>query len=254
MTTLDPINDNSITRHLPLRGAIFDFNGTLSDDEPLLYEIYVSLFSETISYHLTRSDYFENLAGLSDPEIISRVLRRCGLNEDRELERSLLSAKTSRYCDEVLDAPRIYLRNVAFVNAVANAVPMALVTGAARTEVHAALRAAGIFDSFVAIITAEDVKRGKPDPEGFLTAARILTPLMERSASTSVEESIAVFEDSAFGVEAAERAGMLPVVVGDPAPPYALGRLWIPSLSSSSYETISKLFTGTNPARPEVTQ
>ncbi len=254
VTTLHPISDNSIARHLPLRGAIFDFNGTLSEDEPLLYEIYASLFSEKLSYELTRSDYFENLAGLSDPEIISRALSRCGLSDHEELERSLLSQKISRYCDEVLNTPRIYPRNVAFVEAIAKAVPIALVTGAARAEVHAALRAAGIFDYFKAIITTEDVEHGKPDPEGFLTAARILAPLMKRSATTSVEESIVVFEDSSFGVEATERAGMLPVVVGDPAPLYAVGRLAIPSLSMASYETISKLFIRTNPARPEVAQ
>ena len=57
------------------RAVIFDFNGTLSDDEPILYRIYAQLFAEH-GRPLAERDYYDRLAGLSDPEIVHRWLGR----------------------------------------------------------------------------------------------------------------------------------------------------------------------------------
>ena len=48
------------------------------------------------------------------------------------------------------------------------------------------------------LITAEDVKRGKPNPDGFQLAAEKLS----KSATASI-----VFEDSPSGLDAGQRAG-----------------------------------------------
>src|SRR5690349_3960582 len=54
----------------PMPSAIvFDFNGTLSDDEPVMCEIFRTLFAEH-GRPLTERQYYEELAGLSDPEIV----------------------------------------------------------------------------------------------------------------------------------------------------------------------------------------
>jgi sugar-phosphatase len=55
------------------------------------------------------------------------------------------------------------------------------------------------------LVTAEDVRRGKPDPEGFLLAARRL--------DVRIEECL-VFEDSPAGVAAAKAAGAHVAIVG----------------------------------------
>jgi sugar-phosphatase len=59
------------------------------------------------------------------------------------------------------------------------------------------------------MVTAEDVRRGKPDPEGFLLAARRL--------NVHIEECL-VFEDSAAGVAAAKAAGAHVAIVGGHVP------------------------------------
>ena len=51
------------------QAIIFDFNGTLSDDEPILCEIFIQLFAEH-GKPLSAQEYFDELAGLSDPEIV----------------------------------------------------------------------------------------------------------------------------------------------------------------------------------------
>ena len=45
---------------------VFDFNGTLSDDEPVLCEIFMHLFAEH-GRPMSAQEYFDWLAGLSDP-------------------------------------------------------------------------------------------------------------------------------------------------------------------------------------------
>jgi HAD superfamily hydrolase (TIGR01509 family) len=83
-------------------------------------------------------------------------------------------------------------------------VPLALATSGHRRYVDLALESAGIPAGFDAEVTGEMVEKGKPDPETFLTAARLL----------SVDSaSCVVLEDSPNGVRAAKAAGMLCVAI-----------------------------------------
>jgi beta-phosphoglucomutase len=75
----------------------------------------------------------------------------------------------------------------------------AIASSAPRLNVEAMVKALGFEDRFDAIVSAEDVTAGKPDPQVFLKAAdRLHVP-----PSVSI-----VVEDVAAGVEAARRAGM----------------------------------------------
>jgi len=65
----------------PVRGIVFDFNGTLSDDEPILCEIFRELFAEH-GRPLSAQEYYDELAGLSDPEIVLTWLGRDQPNVD----------------------------------------------------------------------------------------------------------------------------------------------------------------------------
>ena len=57
----------------PVRAVAFDFNGTLSDDEPVLLAVYQELFSEH-GRPLTADEYYGTLAGLSEEVIIGTWL------------------------------------------------------------------------------------------------------------------------------------------------------------------------------------
>lgn len=97
----------------------------------------------------------------------------------------------------------------------------ALATSAPRANVDTILEVLGIGPTFAAIVSAEDVTHGKPDPEVFQTAARALGAPVYRCV---------VVEDSPAGIEAARRAGMRCIGVG---PQHATlpADLTIPSLS-----------------------
>ena len=104
-------------------------------------------------------------------------------------------------------------------------VPIGLATNSGREFATRALRAAGIYDYFDAIVSAEDVDRPKPAPDVYLAAA----------AAVGAEPAACVaLEDSETGVAAARAAGM--TVVGVPSfPGIDLGaaQLVVPSLADS---------------------
>ena len=96
-----------------IRAVIFDFNGTLSADEPILYGIYAGLFAEH-GRPLSEADYYDQLAGLSDPEIVHRWL---GRRDDAE---HVVSQRVTRYREAVADGATIgpaVRRGVAFAAA-----------------------------------------------------------------------------------------------------------------------------------------
>jgi HAD superfamily hydrolase (TIGR01509 family) len=87
----------------------------------------------------------------------------------------------------------------AFVAALAGArIPRAVVTSAVPANAQLALKRVGMRSAFDAIITAADVQRGKPDPEGYLKAAAALAVPMAQCV---------VIEDSISGIRAAKAAG-----------------------------------------------
>ncbi len=184
-------------------GAIFDFNGTITDDEGLLYEIYAELFAERFGLTLDRDIYFAELAGLSEPGIVAAVAPRYGLELSGAERADLVAERVRRYAERVAGSPPVRPGAADLVGELAARIPIALGTGAYRCEVEAVLKAAGLYDCFTTIVTVEDVERGKPDPQTFeLALAGLGLPA----------GAVIVFEDSSFGVTAARAAGLRCVV------------------------------------------
>src|SRR5919204_5191518 len=101
---------------LPVRAVIFDFNGTLSHDEPILCEIFCELFGEH-GRPLSAQEYFDELAGLSDPEIVRTWLGRDHPDVDEAIEQRIALyrarvADGSRVPEAVREAVRYAARRV----------------------------------------------------------------------------------------------------------------------------------------------
>jgi beta-phosphoglucomutase-like phosphatase (HAD superfamily) len=179
---------------------MFDFNGTLSDDEPLLFSILSDLFAEQ-GKPLSEDVYYRDLAGLSDPEIV-----RTWLGADHPAVEPLLAERIVRYRAQVGDGSTIGPEaREAFLRA-AEYVPVAVVSGAHRDEVVPALAAAGLAMAARVVVTIEDVGAGKPDPAGFLLALEQLDPGLDPA-------DVTVFEDTEAGVAAAKAAGMYCIAI-----------------------------------------
>jgi beta-phosphoglucomutase len=176
-----------------MTGAIiFDFNGTLSDDEPIMCEIFIELFAEH-GKPLSAQEYFDELAGLSDPEIV-----RTWLGEDHRDIDDVIAERISRYRAAVGDGSSIDEHVREAVRYAAERVPLAICSGAARAEIEPVVEAAGLAECFRAIVTSDDVVHGKPDPEGYLKTLRLLGD----------PNDALVFEDTEAGILSARAAGL----------------------------------------------
>jgi HAD superfamily hydrolase (TIGR01509 family) len=180
--------------------VIFDFNGTLSQDEPILCEIFGELFAEH-GRPLSAQEYFDQLAGLSDPEIVRTWLGRDHPDVDGVIERRI-----ALYRARVADGSSVPEAVREAVRYAAERVPVAVVSGAARAEIEPVLGAAGLDGLIAAVVPAEDVAEGKPEPDGYLRALELLDGDLEA-------REVLVFEDTEAGVASAKAAGMRCVAV-----------------------------------------
>jgi beta-phosphoglucomutase len=169
---------------------LFDFNGTLSDDEQIQCQIYQEIFAEA-GKPLGKAQYFAELAGLSDPEIV-----RTWLGEERP---ELVAERVSRYQARAADGSTVGPAAREAVRYAAKRAQLAVVSGAARVEIESVLTSAGLTELISLVVAADDVEAGKPDPEGYIRALELL--------DRRPDEAVA-FEDSEAGVAAAKAAGL----------------------------------------------
>jgi beta-phosphoglucomutase len=188
---------------------VFDFNGTLSDDEPLLLSIYQELFAR-YGRPLREEEYVDRLAGNTEEVIIGTWLGVDGpllamLVQERITAYTALAANGSTVTTAVREAVRY----------AADRVPVAIVSGAFRAEIEPVVTAAGIAGDLSTIVTADDVEHGKPHPEGYRLALERL--------GVGAARTVAV-EDTEAGVSSAKDAGLYCVAVRGTLPDDRLAR------------------------------
>jgi beta-phosphoglucomutase len=192
----------------PVRAVAFDFNGTLSDDEPILLSVYQEMFGER-GRPLTEAEYFDTLAGLSEEAIIASWLGVRGALLD-----ALVEERIDRYLAKCGAGQTVSATVRDAVAYAAARVPVAVVSGAFRREIEPVLAGAQL-DGYVSVlVAADDVERGKPDPAGYLLALELL-------GGIAASEAVA-FEDTEAGVASAKAAGLRCIAVVGTHPPERL--------------------------------
>jgi beta-phosphoglucomutase len=177
------------------RAIVFDFNGTLSDDEPILCEIFVQLFAEH-GKPLSAQEYFDELAGLSDPEIV-----RTWLGRDHPDVDAVINERVERYRAAVADGSSVHEHVRDAVRYAAERVPLAICSGAARAEIEPVVEGAGLAPLLRGVVSSDDVVEGKPHPEGYLKAIRELLDGIDPA-------EVLVIEDTEAGISSARAAGV----------------------------------------------
>lgn len=182
------------------RAFIFDLNGTMIDD---------------MHYHIRSWHRILNSMGANlDYE---RVKEECYGKNNELLERIFPgrlseSEKDAISIEKEKEYQKEFRPHLKLINgldkflkeAKDNDIKMAIGSAAIRFNIDFVLDGLDIANYFGAIISADDVKNSKPDPETYIKCAEIL----------GLEPSdCIVFEDSPKGVEAAARAGMKSVVI-----------------------------------------
>jgi sugar-phosphatase len=187
------------------RAALFDLDGTLLDSEGRSQAAWRRLFRA----HGVPVDRALVASFAGRPGRVVLAENR-GLFDARHSVDALLEEAMSYATDPAAPVPGA----VELLRAVhGSGVPVGVVTSATREYAHAELTALGVRPLVAPVITAEDVRAGKPEPEGYLAGCRAL----------SVEPGhTVVFEDSPAGVTSAKRAGAFCVAVSTTTPADAL--------------------------------
>jgi beta-phosphoglucomutase len=197
---------------MPLRAAVFDFDGVIVDSEPLHYRaLRDALLRWGVS--ITREEYWSHLLAHDDRGAIRLAFERRGEPLDPERLERVAAGKAERFAELIPEIP-VFPGATDLILALATEVPLAIASGARRDEVEEILSGLGLRDAFRAIVGAEDAERTKPDPAPYLEAARRLAP-----HAPGLEPSQCVaFEDSMAGIAAALGAGMKVVGVAHSYP------------------------------------
>ena len=173
-------------------GFIFDYDGVLMDSMEVHYRANVIALGE-IKVPMDKSKYFRQ-AGMTGVEQVKSFCDDAGVSADYE---AVYKRKKEIFSGMLHEVTRIE-RNLEFYNTlISNGVKVAVATGCSRETLETTAKYLNIF--VPVSVCGGEVARGKPSPDLFLEAARLLGLAPERCT---------VVEDSDVGVEAAKAAGM----------------------------------------------
>jgi len=193
-----------------LKAVIFDFDGVITDSEVL----HLRAFNQSlVSYgvEITTKDYYTNYLGFSDFDCY-KILVDKGLLKIDERQIGDIIKEKSKIFEELTKTEGRTIEGVhEFLQMLEeNNIPMAICSGSLLVEIEVVLEESRLRHFFTEIVSAEQVRKGKPHPEGFILA---LTKLNKNSQSTIAAGECIVIEDSHWGLQAGKAAGMHTVAV-----------------------------------------
>ncbi len=188
-----------------VKGLIFDCDGTIADTMPLHYKAYCEALGEDAQYFT--DTVFYKMAGVPCVDVLEK------LKSDHNLafEAQVMADTKERLFGDIM-------HHVTAIEAVEQVIkdyhgrlPMAVASGGTRENITKTLEILELLPYFDAMVSADEVPNGKPAPDIFLEAARLIGV---------APEDCLVFEDADMGIKAAEAAGMEWVDVRDGYAPH----------------------------------
>lgn len=226
-----------------LKALIFDFDGVITDAEPLhLKAFQLTLREEGIN--LTAKDYYDKYLALDDKTCLSMVLKDNFKNFDRVLIDALILRK-SRYYDKFIRENLVIFPGVVdFIKKAYGKYVLAIGSGALTHEIEFILECAGVRKEFNIIVSADNVENCKPNPEVFMKALERINKHDSSKSRIIYPYECLVIEDSIAGIKAAHDAGMkcLAVTNSYSADKLIEADMIVRSLEEVKIEDIKKLF------------
>ena len=188
------------------KACLFDLDGVLVDTAIYHFQAWKNL-GKNFDYELSEEQN-EELKGVSRVASLDRILTWAKKEASQVEKTAWLIEKNENYLDLIsnMNPDEILPGVLAFLQAIKDQGYL-IALGSASKNAEIILEKTGLITWFDAIIDGNHVQKSKPDPEVFLKGAEAL--------GVSPEDCI-VFEDASAGIEAAKRAGMKSIGIGDP--------------------------------------
>ncbi len=178
--------------------ALFDLDGTLVDSERVHRAAWMSFF-DSRGWLVSEQTYVDHFLGRRGADTF-RSVDGPWVDHDPDvlLDEVLAHLSAVELTPQPVRGAADLIRSLHLLG-----VPVGVVTSAVRAWVGSSLAVLGVADVVTTVVGAEDVRSGKPHPEGYLEACRRLGVAPDR---------VVAFEDSTSGVGAAVAAGITPVI------------------------------------------
>lgn len=197
--------------------VIFDFDGVIVDTEPLHYEAFQRLL-EPLGMGFSWDQYVETYMGFDDRDAFLEAFRNDKASLSPADLQSLIDRKADLFQEIIRDGISAYPGVVDLIRSIrASRTPLAICSGALRSDIAPILETLGIAACFDVIVTAEDVARSKPDPECYRLAHTRLNEFWRLELDPG---QVLAIEDTPAGITAAKGAGLRVIAVTNsyPAP------------------------------------
>lgn len=225
--------------------VIFDFDGIIVDTEPTHYKAFQEVLVP-LGLGFSWQDYLDGYLGLDDRDAFRKGFGRAGHSLcDAELG-DLIHRKGLAFTRMVATGVTPYEGVVELIRFLSGRLPIALCSGARRSDIDPVLTLLELTGCFDAVVTADEVAASKPAPESYLTA---VARLQEIFPAVDAATTLAI-EDTPAGIRAATGAGVKVMAVTNSYPQECLaGATWIvDSLSGIDLSALMSTFPTPLPA------
>ena len=225
-----------------LKAVILDFDGVIADSEML----HLRCFNEVLTQFgvkIATKDYYKDYLGLTDIDVFRLAVDKGLLKPtDRQIEnlagqKNQIFKKLAETEAGIIPGVRNFLQMLR-----QNNIPIAICSGALLAEIELILQAAQLRPFFEVIVSAEQVKKGKPHPDGPLLT---LKKLNEKTRKPIAPAECVMVEDSYWGLDAAKAAGMHTIAVTNSYDPdqLTMAEKIVPRLDDLTIDDLHKLCT-----------
>jgi len=196
---------------IEVQAVIFDFDGVIVDTEPLHYRAFQEIL-EPLGFGFSWVEYEKTYMGFDDRDAFLEAFKTHGRQLSSDELSTLVATKAAVFQDVIRAGVDAYPGVVEFIKFLHGSnVPLAICSGALRSDIDPILATLEITSCFEIIVTAEDVSKSKPDPECYRLAFDKLCAHWPHS-KISAHRTVAI-EDTPAGITAASEAGLIVIAV-----------------------------------------
>jgi HAD superfamily hydrolase (TIGR01509 family) len=215
-----------------IEAVVFDMDGVLIDSEPVWERVRRRFIADRGGSW--PADAQDAMMGMSTAEWSAYLSADFGIGlTPQEVAEQVIAAMAAEYGQHLPLLPGA----IDTVRSLSGRWPLAVASSSPRSLIETVLEAAGLASAFAAVVSSEEVPRGKPAPDVYLAAAARLAV---------APKACAAVEDSSNGLRAAAAAGL--TVIAIPRPEYppapdalASARLVLSTLNDLTPHTLATL-------------
>lgn len=225
-----------------LQAIVFDFDGVIADSEPLHLRAFQQVLAEE-GIELNAADYYSRYLGYDDVGLMQALAVDRAVTMTASQVSDLVTRKGVRLQQMLHDDHVLFPGAVEFIRSAAAEVPIAIASGALKPEILSIIGSAGIDGLFTTIVASGDTPQSKPSPAPYRLA---FEQLRAKSGRTLDPRRCVAIEDSRWGLESAQGAGLRCVGVTNsyPASELPQAELVVSGLGALTLTALDRLCAG----------